>query len=374
MKNRQLIILGSAIAIVIAGYGGCSLLAGMKKAPERKNAEKTIRLVKTKTISNDTLVKKSPLNGKLIVQNKLEIYPEVTGTLVGGSHPFKVGQAFNAGEVLLQIDGSEAMMNLNAQRSAFINAVAQILPDVKLDYEDAFPVWLTFFNSLRAESTLPTLPEPQQEKLKQFLAARNIYQLYFNIKSLEERQSKFIITAPYNGVVSEGNLNVGTVLRAAQKAGTYIQNDAYELEAALPAADAMKVQVGQTVQLHFKGDKTLYTGKIVRVAANVDPMSQRVSVYASVEGKNLREGLYMEGSIALSEVSDAVKIDRSLLFDENKVFVVADSILQEKSVMVLDLQGEYALVKGLSNGDQLLDQFIEGAYVGMPVRIENKKI
>lgn len=374
MKNRQLIILGSAIAIVIAGYGGCSLLAGMKKAPERKNAEKTIRLVKTKTISNDTLVKQSPLNGKLIVQNKLEIYPEVTGTLVGGSHPFKVGQAFNAGEVLLQIDGSEAMMNLNAQRSAFINAVAQILPDVKLDYEDAFPVWLTFFNSLRAESTLPTLPEPQQEKLKQFLAARNIYQLYFNIKSLEERQSKFIITAPYNGVVSEGNLNVGTVLRAAQKAGTYIQNDAYELEAALPAADAMKVKVGQTVQLHFKGDKTLYTGKIVRVAANVDPMSQRVSVYASVEGKNLREGLYMEGSIALSEVSDAVKIDRSLLFDENKVFVVADSILQEKSVMVLDLQGEYALVKGLSNGDQLLDQFIEGAYVGMPVRIENKKI
>ena len=374
MKNRQLIILGAAIAIVLAGYGGCSLLAGMKKAPERKSAEKAIRLVKTKTISNDTLIRQSPINGKLVVQNKLEIYPEVTGTLVGGAHPFKVGQAFKAGEVLIQIDGSEAMMNLNAQRSAFINAIAQILPDIKLDYEKAFPVWIAYFNILRAEATLPNLPESEQDKLKQFLAARNIYQQFFAIKSLEERQSKFTVFAPYNGVVSEGDINPGTVLRVGQKVGAFIQNDAYELEAALPAEDAAKVKIGQTLTLYFKGDKTAYTGKIVRVAANVDPMSQRVSIYASIEGNNLREGLYMEGNIAISEVSDAVSIDRSLLHDDNKVFIVIDSVLQEKEVTVLDLQGEFALVTGLANGDQLLDQYIEGAYVGMPVSVENKKI
>jgi len=373
MKKRQIIILASALAILLVGYGGCSLLAGMRKVPERKTNEPIARLVKVQVIQNDTLIRHTPLNGKLVVKEKLEVFPEVTGTLIGGSHPYKVGQVFKQGEVLLQIDGRESQLNLQAQRSSFINAVAQVLPDIKIDFENQFNTWKTYLQELEADKALPALPSTNDEQLKNFLSGRNLYQQYYSIKSLEERQSKFAILAPFDGVVSMGDAHLGTLLRSGQKVGEFIRTDQYELEAAVPVEDAVDIEVGDMVRMHFKGQDKTYTGKVVRVAANVDPMNQRVAVYASMSGEGLKEGIYLEGYIAVAEVNDASTIKRNLIRSRNEVLIVADSALQLQAVEVIDLQGDEAIVKGLSNGTLLLNQFIEGAYQGMPVQIEKER-
>lgn len=370
MKKRQIIILASAIGIILAGYGGCSLLAGQKKAPERKKSEKIIRLVKTISVKTDSLKSLAPLNGKLVVSEKLELFPEVTGKLVGGAHPFRVGQRFKKGEVLLAIDGRESLLNLQAQRSAFINALTQVLPDVKIDYTSEYSTWKTFASGLKAERELTPMPDEIPEKLNRFLAGRNIFQQYYSVKSLEERQSKFTILAPFNGVVTMGNLYEGTLLRSGQLVGEFIRNDVYELEAAVPAEDAIRIEVGDLVTMYLQEDQKAFTGTVVRIAGNVDPASQRVSLYAKMEGNGLKEGIYMEGFIQVNELSKASQVRRNLVMKDSSVFVIENGMLKKKPIQVEDLQGDEALVTGLDDGDVLLNQFIEGAYEGMPVRIE----
>ena len=373
MKKRQIIIIVSAIAIVLVGYGGCSLLAGQKKAPERKAAEKVVRLVKGITIKNDTLTSRTPLNGKLIVREKVEIFPEVTGKLIGGTHPFKVGQSFKKGEVLLAMDGKEANLNLQAQRSAFINQIAQVLPDIKIDYADAYDTWKQYMENQSPTRALDPLPASPSDPLERFLSGRNIYQQFYNVKSLEERQTKFTVIAPFDGVVSMGNAYNGTLLRAGQKVGEFIRNDSYELEAAVPAEDAVRISVGDQVNMHLKGDSKTFEGRIIRIAGNVDPMSQRVSIYALMDSDDLKEGLYMEGQIAVDEVSDAVYVNRNILIDDHHVYVIENDQLMKRSVEVIDLQGDEALIKGLKDGEVLLNQFIEGAYEGMAVQVEQEE-
>jgi multidrug efflux pump subunit AcrA (membrane-fusion protein) len=372
MKKRQIIILVSTIAILLVGYGGCSLLAGQKKAPERKEAEKVIRLVVGKTIANDTLTSLTPLNGKLIVKEKIEIFPEVTGKLIGGSHPFRMGQSFKKGEVLLAMDGQEAALNLQAQRSAFLNQLTQVLPDIKIDHEGAYQSWKAYMEAQSPMESLEPLPEVASDALKRFLSGRNIYQQFYNVKSLEERQSKFTIVAPFDGVVSMGNAYAGTLLRAGQKVGEFIRNDAYELEAAVPAEDAVRISLGDPVNMHLKGDSKTFVGKVVRIAGNVDPMSQRVSIYASMVSDQLKEGLYMEGNIAVDEVSDAVYVNRNVILEDDYVFIIESDQLRKRKIEVVDLQGDNALIKGLKNGEVLLNQFIEGAYEGMAVQVEQE--
>jgi membrane fusion protein, multidrug efflux system len=372
MKKRQIIIIVSTLAILLAGYGGCSILAGLKKAPERKTPQKTFRLVKTMEGQNDTLIQLIAVQGKLIAQEKVEIYPEVTGKLLSSDKAFKVGQQFSKGEVLLAIDGNESLLNLKSQRSAFISALSQVLPDIKIDYPDAFNAWQSFSQQIDPLKSLPSLPEVEDAQLKNFLSGRNIFQQFFAIRSLEDRQSKFTILAPFDGSVSQGSVNAGTVLRTGQKVGEFMKNGVFEFEAAIPGKDAVDINVGDKVSLKIQGSAKTFEGQIIRMASNIDPNNQRIAIYARVEGNALKEGLYLEGTIEASQINNAIAINHNLVIDDEYVYVVQDTILVKKPVVIQDKFKENALVTGLEEGDLLLNQVIQGAYEGMLVKTESK--
>lgn len=372
MKKRQIIIIAFTLLILLAGYGGCSILAGMKKAPERKAQQKTYRLVKTLSVKNDTLIQLVAVQGKLIAQEKVEIYPEVTGKLLANNKPFKIGQKFSKGDALLTIDGNESMLNLRSQRSAFISLLSQVLPDIKIDYSDQYEAWKSFSDKVDPMKVLPDLPEVSDSKLKNFLSGRNIFQQFFAIRSLEDRQAKFTIVAPFDGSVSMGTVNAGTVLRAGQKVGEFMKDGVFEFEAAIPGRDAADIAVGDKVKLTMKGSSKQFSGNIIRMSSNLDPANQRITLYARIEGESLKEGMYLEGTIEASQINNAIAINQNLVIDDEFVYVIQDTILVKKQVVIQDKFRENALVTGLSEGDLLLNQVIQGAYEGMLVKTESE--
>lgn len=370
MKKRQLIITGIAILVVITGFGGMKLLESLKKQPAIKDPESVVRLVRVMEVQTDTLSKLTEVQGKLVAQERLEIFPEVTGSLLSTSKPFKVGQNFDKGEVLLAIDGSESQYNLQSQRSAFIALVAQLLPDIKIDHPDQFEIWSAFRSGLDPSHALSNLPSPIDPKLKSFLSSRGLLQQYYAIKALENRQSKFTIVAPFNGTITQGNANAGTVLRAGQKVGEFIKTGAFELEAAVPVQDAAFIKAGHKVTLTHPINGNLITGKIARVAGSADPTSQRVSLFIEVQHETLKEGIYLHGVIEAKGVSNAIALNRNLVGSDAKVFLVKDNVLMKKAVEIVDFYEGTVLVTGLQEGDLLLNQVIEGAYEGMPVKYQ----
>lgn len=371
MKKRQIIIVLSTIAILFAGFGGFKLLSSLKEAPARKKQEKTFRLVKVKKVELDTITKKIPVNGKIIAKDKIEVFPEVGGTLLSSSKPFKVGQRFNKGEVLLMLDGSESLLNLKSQRSNFASLVTNLLPDIKIDYPDQFDAWKSYLANIYPEKALPEIPEIKDEKLKNFLSGRNFYQQYYAIKSLENRQSKFTITAPFDGVVSMGNVNPGTLLRVGQKVGEFISINTFEFETAIAAKDASEINIGDSIRLSAEDENQRFNARVNRISASIDPSNQRVSVYAGLSDPKLKEGMYLEGTISTTQVSNAFRLDRNLIKD-GSVFIVQDTALTKKPVEIKHKFKQDVIVSGLSSGDLLLDQVIEGAYEGMPVKTENR--
>jgi len=366
---RQVKIILIAAAILFAGVLIRNLFIGMKESPEKKDGIATTRVVKALNVKLDTILKPIPVSGILQAGERIEVYSEVNGTLMNTGKPFKVGQHYNQGEVMLSMDGSESLLSLKSQRSAFINTISQVLPDIKIDYEQQYTAWKSFLDKLNPDQNLPELPEVDV-KLKNFLSGRNIYQQYYAVKSLENRQSKYTIEAPFSGTVSVGSANQGTLIRTGQKIGEFVQDGAFEFEAAIPATDAFNIQRGDKVTLKVPNTNLSIVGEIIRTASVIDQSTQQMSIFARVQDERLKQGMFLEGLINSMKIEGVMKINRNLIAENHHVFLIENGILVKTPITVAHRFEQEAFIIGLKTGDILLNQVIEGAFEGMKVTPE----
>lgn len=337
------------------------------KKPQEKSTEIPVRYVNFLIVENSDLPALIPITGRLIAKEKINIIAEVTGTLRESGKLFKEGVTYNSGEILLQIEAGEFRMNLLSQKSAFLNLLTQLLPDLKMDYPSGAAKWDSYIRNYQIEKPLADLPEAQgQEKF--FLSSRNVYQQYYNIKSMEERLAKYTITAPFSGTVTMSSVYPGMTVVQGQLLGEFLNPNSYEIETAVNSADLAFISVGNETQL--KSDETGKTamGKVIRISYKTDASTQSVRVFLSVQGSDLREGMYMTGAIRTGTFNNVFEIPRKLLTDRKTVFTIADTALAEKPVEVVRVNLNTVTVRGLENGTVLMNENMPGAYIGMPVR------
>lgn len=370
---RNILIALAGIAVIAIGYFGMQYLTAQKEAAPKREIPKRIKSVEATAVNNDALATTLEVQGRLQAYNKIDLFSEVGGTLEESSRPLKEGTYFPKGSVFARIDDDEARLNLQAQKATLMNAVAQIMPDLKIDYSKSFPAWEAYLNDFDVNKPLPELPEPIDQQERLFVAGRNLYTQYYSIKSLEERLSKYVLYAPFSGVLTEVMVDRGAVVRAGQALGTLMATGFYELVATVPLSELDYLRSGAEVKLYSEDIAGEWTGKIRRISNQIDAGSQTVEVYVGVSGKDLREGMYLRGEADARMIENVVEIDRDLLIDEREVYVVEnDTLLRLQPVTVEKFNRETALISGLPDGTQILTSTVAGAFDGMRVKITAK--
>ncbi|NJL14729.1 MAG: HlyD family efflux transporter periplasmic adaptor subunit [Microscillaceae bacterium] len=365
---RQISII---VAILLLG-GAIVASRFIGRKPEEKAPEapqKPIRQIRTLEVKNQTLAAPIRISGKLVAPDKVELFAEVSGLLLPSNPAFKEGNVFPAGAALLRIDSEELRLNLQAQKSSLLNAITRLLPDMKLDYPQDFEHWEKYVLGFDIRQALSPLPTPSHDKLRYFIISNNLYNQYYTIKSQENRLQKYTIAAPFSGVVTEANINPGSLVRIGQKLGEIINNYGFELEAAISLKDVDFVREGDVVLLHSEDIQGEWKGTIRRISRRIDPQNQSVTLYIQVGGERLREGMFLQGDLKANEVRDVFAIPRDLLLDESRVFVVENNRLQKKEVQVVRFTNNQVLVKGLANGTQLAAQSSQEFYNGLEVKV-----
>ncbi len=372
ITKRRLAIVGGFL-LLIAAYYTFQFLASQKEAPQRAQKPVRAKQVQVFEVTNSAIPTTVQVQGQLSAYDKVEIFSEVTGTLENTGRPFKVGTYFPKGSLMISLDDDEAALNVQAQKSTLLNAIAQMMPDLKIDYPESFPHWQAYLSGFDVNEDLVPLPEPKNDREKLFVASRNLYTQYYSIKSLEERLAKYRLYAPLSGVLTEVLTNPGAVVRANQKLGTLTATANYELMATVPVSLLSDIEVGSEVQLQSEDLGKEWTGKVRRISNIVDPNSQTVQVFIGVDGKDLREGMYLRGEVASKVVENAIRIDRDLLVNQRGVYVVQDTLLRNVPVEVITFDRDFAVIKGVNDGELLLSEPIPNAFDGMRVRIQQSK-
>ncbi|MFD1550795.1 efflux transporter periplasmic adaptor subunit [Putridiphycobacter roseus] len=365
---RKIIITISGIAILALGFLVNRLLANSKKEPENK-IENSVASVYVQTAENKLVPLQIPTSGSILAKDRMEIYAEVTGVFQQGNKAFKAGTAFSKGATLIQINNDEFKASVISQRAAFKNAITGILPDLQFDYPASFDMWNDYLNAIDIESDLPELPKVKSEQESHYITGKNISTTYYNIKNLETRLKKYTIRAPFSGVLVQTAVTVGSLVNQGQKLGEFIRPGVYELELNVNATLKDLLQIGKSVKLNNIDKTKSWTGRVVRINPQVNTSTQTIQIFVEVSGKDLSEGEFIEADIDAQDVVDAIEISRSLLVNNQAIYVVIDQELSLLPVEIIFDNANTAIVKGIADGTKMLSKPVPGAFEGMKVSI-----
>ena len=369
---RKIIFTVLGILLIVVSFFLSKVIIDSKKTFKPKS-EKVVKTVFTEVVENGTVPIVVSANGNLTAKQRVELYAEVQGVFKRGSKLFKEGQAFRQGETVISIDANEYAASVQSAKSNLFNQLTAVMPDLRLDYPEIYSKWQDYLTNFDMSKSTPALPELNTEKEKFFISGRGILTSYYNVKNLEQRLSKYRIAAPFSGVLTEALVTEGTLVRSGQKLGEFINPEIYELEVSISKRYTDLLKLGESVELTNLDDNTKYKGKVTRINGSIDQATQTVKAYIEVDNKNLREGMYLEANLDARKEENAIEVDRSLLLEGNRIFVVRDSVLDIIDVNPVYFSDKRVVLKDVPNGVTIMSKPLSGAYTGMAVKIYSEQ-
>lgn len=370
--NRKL-VLGIVFTVIIGGTVIFSnFLISQKELPPQRPKTEVKNYVKVVPVAYQPIPVSIEAFGRVGSSQQLNLVAEVGGKLLPGNISFKEGTNFRQGDILAKINNSEQLLNLQSRKSNFLNLVASVLPDLKIDFPDNYEQWDVYYNNIELNSTLPILPKNLTPKAKAFLASKNILSEYFTIKSLEENLSKYTLIAPYNGSIQSVSIEIGSVVNPGSVVASIIRTDRLELKVPIELKDIDNISIGTSVSIFQEGkENKSWTGKVVRMADFVDANTQSVSAYVSIDSPrgDVYDGMYLRAVIPGKVVKEGMRIQRSIVQNKSEVFVVEDSKLQSKQINIAQITQDEVVFNGLAPGSMLVVDAPSNASNNMVVEI-----
>ena len=368
--NTMRIVISSILALLLI-FGAIKIAQNLINSNQKEEPveNEIITPVSVIQIENKTIPVSISSNGHLVPKNRLQVFAEVSGIFESSSHTFKPGSYFQKDDVLLRINDDEHVANLKSLKSSLFNQIVLFLPDLKLDYPESYPAWAKYVAEFDIEENVAALPKPVTEKEKLFIIGRGINSTYYNIANLEERESKYTILAPFSGVLTEANVQPGTLVRNGQKLAELVSSGSFEMEVNLNISMLELIKIGQKVRLQNLDGSRNWNGKVVRIDGRVDQASQTIKVFIALSGRGLKEGMFLEAQIDIQNFENAVELDRNLLINNQSIFVVSDTVLNLRDVDPVFFDKETVIVQNIPDGAKILSKAIPGAFDGMRVEI-----
>jgi RND family efflux transporter MFP subunit len=259
------------------------------------------------------------LPGTLIGYNEAPIAARTGGYLMRWTKD--IGSRVNKGELLAEISNPEA----DQQLAQAVAARQQLVSTLELA-----KVSLDRWENLKAQHAVSQ--QEYDERRSAYVQTRaNLEAADANIKRLRELESYQRVVAPFGGVITRRNVNIGDLIdgSSARPLFSLTQTDPLRVYVYVPQSYAPQIKIGETVtvsQAELPGQT--FKGKIVRTAGAIDVASRSLQTEVNLsnsEGK-LLPGAYVTVSlpIAASEIL-TVPTNTLLLRAEGPRIAVVDS-------------------------------------------------
>jgi multidrug efflux pump subunit AcrA (membrane-fusion protein) len=379
MKNidRRIVILAAFIFIVGLAFGIMKFLIAQKEEPLSRPPVVSKRFVKTEKVDYQTIVSPVKAPGRVNSMSNVDIISEASGKLTVSNIPLKKGAQFSTGDILFTVYPDEAALALKSRKSQFLNQLANLLPDITIDFPEYENTFRNFFNAIDINQNLPEFPAINEEKLKIFLSSRNILSDYYSILKEELQLNRHTIKAPFNGTYSDIYLEAGAYTNTGGRVAHAIRTDILEIEVPLERFDAEWVKVGDKVTIHSDTKTMSWRGKVIRKSQFIDPETQSQNIFIQVQNNiqnPLLVGEYLQVSFPGHPIKNVMEVPRNVVFNTNEVFIVENNRLSKKTINIIKLNEKTLIFNGLEEGDILVTQPLVNVQEGTLVEINKENI
>jgi RND family efflux transporter MFP subunit len=284
-----------------------------------------------------------------------------------------IGAHVKAGQLLAEIDAPEVDDQLRAARADLANAQA--------NYTLAKTTAARWTEMLQSRSVAK---QDADEKDADMLAKQGTLDAArYNVSRLSQLQSYEKVTAPFDGIVTARNIDVGALIDAGSSGGTQkelfhlAQSDRLRVYANVPQAYAQQIhpQAHAYLTLNETQGKH-YPGVVARTAGAVDPQQRTMLVEVDVDNASgeLLPGAYAQVHFALG--GDAMPLTlpgNTFLFRPDGVKVATVDANDRVKLVTVTLGTDFgtrvAVAAGLDGHERVIVNPQDSIVDGTPVRI-----
>lgn len=356
------------LLVISLGVISMITLINMREEAPKKEKQLRAKLVDAVVVQPADIEPQIHAYGRVTSAQPVQLISEVAGELQRGDIPFKPAQSFKKGDLIIKIDDRLARLTLNSLKSDLLNALAAVLPDIKVDFPEQFKTWDNYFAATTFDKPVQPLPVVNDKKLKLYLSRSNVFKLYYAIKQSEINLEKHYFYAPFNGSIVSADLRMGSAARSGSRLGEIINLDDLEIEIPVPAEDIGHLNRDKEVRLSSTEMPGNWAGFINRIGQSIDTRTQSIPTYVKINNaSDLPNGVFLSADLPGKNISNAVVVPRQALYNEQYVYLIKDKKFYYQKVGIAFKQLESVVVtSGLNAGDTLVVELMQGVAPGMP--------
>jgi RND family efflux transporter MFP subunit len=369
--TRKYLLLGVAGIVLLAGgafaWRSHAPLPPQAAATKPSPVERQLELIPAEvhTIKPRGLVDTVRFTGATQPVDQTIVKARVAGRLA--EVLVREGDKVAKGQLLARFETTELQARYNERRSAVEAARA----DLKWASRDRADKETLAARNIVSQSALDQARSAAENRASMVAVAEA--QLEIARKNLADAE----VLAPFDGVVGERLANQGESLPIDGKILALLDTSHVEVAAQMPAADVVRMRVGQlaTVTLEGFGDRA-FNGRVTRISPTAQSGSRSILVYVEILDRHdgLRGGLFGMGTINVQEKAHALAVPAaSMRKDDQGDFVLAveqDRLVRKPVGAVRTWsRGELVEVKGLEAGMTIVSAPLPGLKAGQAVKL-----
>ena len=406
------------VLIICLGVTGYSYLKSTKPKPKKPViVEKTwpVDSLPARTTNHTPKLK---LYGTTVANRRVDLRALVSGKISEVGSGLKEGALIKKGELLLKIDDFDYKGALQEAKANLAEAMARkdemaaslVLEQENLKYAK---VQLTLgekdYQRAQALSKRGTvtkkLADDRNVVLSQrrqavatskanldLLRARQVQQvavvdrLTWKVTQAQRRLEETELIAPFDAYVSSVNAEIGRTMSVNDRVATLIDQNKIDVRFTLTNAqygrilEQAKTLNNRKVSVRWNVGETpsQYQATIVRTGAVITSQNGGVEIYAVVDNPNepvpLRSGAFVEVTLDDREYQNVMRLPQTALYNSNKIYLIINKRLREKTVEVVGASGSDVLIRAdLPQGTEILTTRLTLAGEGVKVKVRSAK-
>lgn len=353
--GRRLFRLALLAGVCALAFSAYSIWSGSRKTVTAQQAPSTVPVQTTTVQAKSIDITRTGL-GAVTPWQMVNITPQVSGRIV--QIPFREGRDVKEGEVLVRIDPrpfqavlDQAKAKKDQDAANLVNTEKNLQRDKTLLTKGGFATQQTVDNETAQVQVLNATIEGDQ-------AAIEAAQLNLDFAT---------VTAPFSGVVSLRNIDIGNLVTPAANIATVTQIEPIAVDFTLPQADLQDVQSAakagtpEVLVYDQNGKDLLAKGQLEVINNQVDQASGTIKLKARFDNKDrkLWPGAFVQVAVVIRTEPNALAApSEAIQRGPNGAYVWLVSpkgTANRQPVQIGEIQnGVTVITKGVKAGDRIV--------------------
>ena len=336
------------LLFVVAVVGGAILLsASLKPAsapvrPPLADEKIPVTVADPVPVSYTSRVE---LNGVVESRTVTSVIPEVSGSIVEVSPSFRTGARVAKGDVLFVIDPADYKLAID-RTLAEIEVARSELARLEAEAAAERQIWAQNFPDREIPDLIARKPQiaAAKARIHSGEAARAAAELAL---------SRTVVRAPFDARVLDTRLDLGQVVSTNASVGSIFSESSLEIAVPVSADDMKRIgdAFGRQATISTPAGQQI-DGRVVRKAAALDERTRLGTLFVeSSDPSALTIGEFVSVEIVGQQTADAVRLPEAAMTSRDRLWVVEEGALVERSVEVLGREGDTLVVRAFDSAD-----------------------